>query len=443
MLKWILVAISLTLSTPAFSKAIFNIVPASISPIGLTARGNAILSYTVINNSNSPINNITIQPGYLVTDTSFTLSTENNTCNGISLAPSASCTFNISIQSTQPSANTLLIPRVCGYSGIVCSVPIESNRVSVHTLTSVTYSAYIANAGSNTISICPVNNDGSFGICTTSNGNGTFVRPQGVVINPAGTFAYIANGANTISICPINNDGSFGTCIASTASGTLSQPTGVALATLTAGSFLYASNYPTHLLSICPINNDGSLGVCTTTTGNGTFDFVQAVAVNPANTFAYIANGDTVSICPINNDGSLGFCTTSTGNGTFSTEGISFNSSGTFAYMGNVSNIASIPSTVSICPINNDGSLGFCTTSTGNGTFVSNFSFQDGLYMLSLNNFGYIPNNNNNTVSICPMSKDGSSISTPMNPCTTSTGNGTFNVPNGIALTSLFSSSRT
>lgn len=51
-------------------------------------------------------------------------------CSNSTLEPGANCTFIISIQGNQPLQRTLT-PKVCAYSGAICSVPTASQRVQV------------------------------------------------------------------------------------------------------------------------------------------------------------------------------------------------------------------------------------------------------------------------------------------------------------------------
>jgi hypothetical protein len=52
-----------------------------------------------------------------------------------------------------------------------------------------------------------------------------------------------------------------------------------------------------------------------------------------------------------------------------------------------------------------------------------------GLFMSSATQFGYVPNDGNNTISICPIEGDGS-----LGTCTTSAAGGTFNHPSAVFL---------
>jgi hypothetical protein len=40
--------------------------------------------------------------------------------------------------------------------------------------------AYVVNQTNNYVSLCPINADGTFGVCTTSNPGGTFNGPEGI-----------------------------------------------------------------------------------------------------------------------------------------------------------------------------------------------------------------------------------------------------------------------
>ena len=136
-----------------------------------------------------------------------------------------------------------------------------------------------------------------------------FNSPVGIVLNNTGTIAYVTNGGNTsatVSICPINSDGTFGTCKESAAVFNLPR----LLALNSAGTHLYVPNLGNSTVSFCPINSDGSIGTCTAVTG---FIGPTGIALNDTETLAYVANFNStiVSVCPINSDGSLGTCSNS------------------------------------------------------------------------------------------------------------------------------------
>lgn len=379
----------------------------------------------------------------------------------------------IKINTSKYSINSGCIPNANGYcifsvnsttpANIVVNGPTGSINATLclngqgplscqnYNLPIVTTTAYIVNAGNNTVSICPVSHDGSLDHCNVFTGNGTFNDPLSIAINNAGTIAYIANFTNTISICPINSNGSFGICTATTGSGPGAFNTSTGTALSPSGAYLYVTNFNSGngdgSVSICPIQGDGMLGICNTATnGSGNFAYPQAVTVNAAGTYIYVpgsANVISLSICALNaNTGAIGSCELATGSGPAPNpgflipEGLSFNAAESFAYIGNVGNSGSLDNFVSICPVHNDGTFGSCTITDGNdinGDATFNFSADQeiNLFMGSASHYGYIPNDGNNTVSICPINSDGS-----LGICTTSDGNQTFNQPAAIALTS-------
>jgi hypothetical protein len=90
--------------------------------------------------------------------------------------------------------------------------------------------AYVANFNNSTVSLCPINSNGTLGTCTASNPGTTFSGPFAITLNAAGTLAYVANDSNnTVSLCPINSNGTLGTCTASNPGTTFSGPAGIVL----------------------------------------------------------------------------------------------------------------------------------------------------------------------------------------------------------------------
>ena len=87
--------------------------------------------------------------------------------------------------------------------------------------------AYVSNydnSSASTVSICPVNNNGQLGACAPGlSGNGTFNFTEdwavGLFMSEISTdglrYGYVPNnGSNSVSICLINNDNSIGNCTA-------------------------------------------------------------------------------------------------------------------------------------------------------------------------------------------------------------------------------------
>jgi DNA-binding beta-propeller fold protein YncE len=286
--------------------------------------------------------------------------------------------------------------------------------------------------------------DGSLATCTVASGNGSFNYPEAITINSTATIAYIANSnSNLVAICPITSNGLFGACTTDS-DPSFSVLDGITLSS--SGDYLYASNFDSSAggsVSICPVNLDGSLAACVDSGDmGGLLEGPQLVGISPGDATHLYSSGTadqlSMTICDISaSDGSLSACIAASGSGPAPNpgfdvpEGIAFNALGTIAYIGNVGSSTTVSSYVSICPVN-DGSFGACTITQGNGTFDFIQAAQIGLYISSATQIAYIPNNNNNTVSICPINLDGS-----LGVCTTSAGGGTFNQPDAIFLATL------
>ncbi len=309
----------------------------------------------------------------------------------------------------------------------------------------------------------------SFGTCSTSlaldnTSTSTLNEPFAIAINPAQTKVYIANsvpltGSNacpsseySIAICPINSDGSLGVCT-SACDSTFNLLTGVAFSP--DGNTLYASNYQggsfSGSVSICSVNEDGSLQPCSTSNGPGTTGesginfgnslYVGIQQASNGNTYLY-ANAQTnqettAAICQASGS-TIDSCNSTYGQTTYiaNVNGISFNLAGNIAYLANTQESPPNVSGVSICPLDTAGMISSCTLYTDPTFQFANYTTGAGnngvgLFMSSPTGFGYIPNNAdpNNTVSICKISQTDGSISG----CRTA-GDNTFNGPNAIAL---------
>jgi 6-phosphogluconolactonase (cycloisomerase 2 family) len=301
-------------------------------------------------------------------------------------------------------------------TGITTITVNSDNIVSTTTLTIKPQFSYIANNGGS-VSICPVNANGSLGTCS-SFVDATFSNPKGIVLNSLYTFAYVADfSANRVSICPVNSSGSLTTCT-SYADATFNGPQGITINS--DETFLYVSNQHGATVSICALSPNGdTVGPCTATTGNGTISAATSVVLNSTNTIAYVTDfgNSTISICPVNSvTGGFGTCTTTSAGGTINKPvGTIINSTNTFAYTTN-NNGATPPYTVSVCALNADGTFGTCTTNSAGSTL----NLPEGIGLNAANTFLYITNQGSNAVSVCAV--NGGTIGT----CTPNTGGGAF-----------------
>lgn len=293
--------------------------------------------------------------------------------------------------------------------------------------------AYVTNAGNNSLSVC----DLAFTTCSVDS-DGTFDSPKGVAVNSAYTYAYIPNRlGNTVSICPVNLDGTLGTCTAATDS-SFASPQGVTVNS--SASVLYVTNEGARTVSICPLaSGGGSLsGTCTADSGNNTFNAPSSIVLNPSGTYAYVANYDSnsVTVCQVNTSTGLfmdSTCAESTAyqNATphapIGPVGTVLNAAGTYLYTSNLGlPSTSGSSTIIICSVSSlNGQLSSCNSFTN--PLFNAIATNEGIEGVGIDAAGanlYITYFGNEMF-ICQITGSGASLGT----CTTNTGGGTFNVP--------------
>ena len=229
---------------------------------------------------------------------------------------------------------------------------------------------YVTNEANNTVSTCPLEHGGIIGACTSSNPGSTFSGPSSILVNPTGSLAYVTNyNSNAVSYCPIDNSGTLQTCTSS--GGIFNGPSGVAINS--SSSFGYVTNFNSNTVSGCTLNSDGSFNTCTSYS-DPSFQFPNSIIIDDGN--VYVTNSNTssgsVSICPINPDNSLGACTVDSDSTFHGSAGLAADRLGRYAYVVNGSNLVS-PQTVSVCPIQPNGSLGSCAVA--NSTLFQGVNF--------------------------------------------------------------------
>lgn len=205
--------------------------------------------------------------------------------------------------------------------------------------------AYVTNSNGSVISVCTLNS--STGLITTCQNAGggsalSGTEPQGIVLNNAGTMAYISSFALADVIqCPINANASFGTCIATP----ITSPSGFfseyGMITLNStNTIAYIPQYdPSPGVIACPIVNDLILGTCTNTGATGLTGYPSGIVLNSTDTVAYIAaygNSPGVVVCDVSGT-TFSNCVLKTGNGTGITfsepGGVALNTSGNILYV--------------------------------------------------------------------------------------------------------------
>lgn len=287
----------------------------------------------------------------------------------------------------QLSSCTVVANGSNAFSSFPVGAPVSIALNPAGTLAYVTTTAY--NGGQNNVAvICPINPDGSFNVSACTNSPQEFVQPWYMTLNANGSTAYVANGTspnaalggNNVSICSLNTlDGSFINNCSTFSDASFNRPAGIVLNK--AGTLAYITNLHAvgntgniYTVSKCSVNiTDGSLSSCVAM-ADPTFFGPSGITLNNKGTWAYVTNyavtnGITVSFCPINaNRGGIFKSCTALSDATFRGPiGIQLYTAQTtptnkpaqpYAYITNYTT-----NQVSVCPINPDGSFGACTAS--------------------------------------------------------------------------------
>ena len=269
--------------------------------------------------------------------------------------------------------------------------------------------AYVTNVFNNTVAYCVISQtDGTLSNCNTT-GNVTFSQPSGIVIDPTYKFAYIgSNNSGTIYYCNINADATLSNC-QTTSCGTnhtwalaINTPTSTLWASditgatgqgvyycgisSTTGGTTYGPSTPggsQTQVSALGFNATGSViiygqvafqqiysaninGNPPTFGSNGAaigtnISLPGGVAINSANTYAYIGNFNSSNVYQCTFNSATTFSTCNTTASIFGSTAIALSDDETHAY------IAFNSSNLDICSVNpTTGALSGCT-GTGTG----------------------------------------------------------------------------
>jgi hypothetical protein len=192
------------------------------------------------------------------------------------------------------------------------------------------------------------------------------------------TYLYVADaGGNAVSSCPINVDNSLAACVATGAGFT--TPNGVAVG----GTYGYVTNTSVGSVSVCTLGTGGTLSACST--ANGTFSTPTSATVNPTATFAYVGQGTPTSlvVCPISSvDGTLSACVQASAS-TGPTSGLALSADGNHAYSVVSATAGSPPVmgyTINVCDVAAaDGTLTNCAaTGTNMPAAATALAIEDG-----------------------------------------------------------------
>jgi hypothetical protein len=221
---------------------------------------------------------------------------------------------------------------------------------------------YVADVGNNAVDLCPVNVDGTLGVCTTA-----YSIPQTGNLEVNGSYLYIPWGdpstaVNGPTVCTIGIDGSLNNC--SETGADPSETSDVAFF----GQYAYVSTYAQHGAGLltCAAGSAGSLGGCNGVSTGQPQAFSTAVYQGNL----YMTSNSGLTICAIASDGTLSNCTTSLpfaygGSGWQTQYAGGFRILDGYAYLSYISFnfTVGVQRGVAVCTASADGSLANCADS--------------------------------------------------------------------------------
>ncbi len=211
-----------------------------------------------------------------------------------------------------------------------------------------------------------------------------FKGPKEIVLNSAGTYAFITDSSNKVISCSIDN-GTLSNCADSGATG-LNIPNGITLNS--AGTYAFITNLGNSTVTQCSVSN-GTLSNCVNSGATGLL-IPRAIALNSDSTYAFITNtNSTITQCSVDN-GTLSKCTNSGATKLNNPGGITLNPAGTYAFITN-----SDAGTVTQCSVNN-GTLFNCADSG-----ATSLSVPFGITLNPTGTQAFITNPNINLVTQC------------------------------------------
>lgn len=382
----------------------------------ITASQGTITSNSASLAVDNPLQSIAITP---TSPTIATGQTQQFTATGTYFDNS---TQNITTTVTWNSGTTSVATITSGASGGLASAVGPGTTNITATLSSVTSNTAVLTVNSllfvvndnTTVSFCSIGSSGSFACLQ----NSLVTHPHAIALNLNGTFAYVVSETdNKIYVCVVSNTNGFSSCTQTATTTTFTTP--ISVAVNPADTFAYIGD-STGVYRCAIDNSTGALSACSKTDAGITS--ASGIAINPAGTVAYVvkASPATVTFCTIDPSTGALFPCASTGTGFAYTapEGVAVNRAGTFAY------ISDGGASVVYCVVNpSTGALSSCTATTPSG---SGFDFPEGIAINFSDSFAYVANFGGNTVNYCSISSGNFSN------CTAVADN--FTVPSGVAI---------
>lgn len=305
--------------------------------------GSVPVNVTFTTDDGNPASNLVLttslaalQTGWSSTDTTFSCA---------SVSSGTACQLPLTFAPSGAGSGTLTL----NFSYSDNAGAPQTGSVSIPYVATRALHLYVASWGSNTISVCPLAADGSVGTCQIAASG--LADPASIAFH--GNYAYIAEYLSpTVKVCQIQADATLASCVDSGSNISLA----LGIVVNSAGTLAYLTSYD-QIPAVCPIDMNGLLGACSNLGGahDGTWD----VALSSDGAYAFLSSPyyDDMQVCTVAIDGTFSACTSNGASaGTF---GLAVN--GNDLYVGEISG-----GTVLVCQPDGTGSLGVCQTA-GNG----------------------------------------------------------------------------
>jgi len=286
----------LSLSSIAFATTAFSITPLTTQTT-IQSNSEGAIRYTITNNATRSIPNLSVTPAWSSSGTNLSLANDN--CTGQTLASGGSCTFDVSIPGANQPSSFEIRPKVCGFNGQLCSMPVNTTTVSIiqNTLPTRIYEV-LFNAARDTEKLVGINiNDTSDILEAYITDNPSTDGP--VAISPDGSKVYMThqNADNTFSLLVFDVTSS--SLTQSDTSYTLSYdgnnlkiPKQIAITPNGQTSFItdYSGTraYPVYKIDLSSSNPSTAVSGITDTTGDLTG--AQSIVISPDGQTVYVGN---------------------------------------------------------------------------------------------------------------------------------------------------------
>ncbi|MDF1761438.1 MAG: hypothetical protein P1U40_12975 [Coxiellaceae bacterium] len=301
--------------------------------------------------------------GFVTLSSNFSVST--NTCGTssarVSLQTNSTCTVSGTFTPTATGPHTVEAT-YSFHEGTDVALSTSTTTYGVmHTLIPVpSYTGVVQN--------CQINaTTGLLSNCTSTTPLGITEDLNAIVMNPAGTLAYVCQLFEFPQKCDIASDGSLENC------STLSDGSGAtnAIFNQTGDKVFFTTGSDAGPINRCDVATDGSVSNCTNITTSGISD-VGDLVFNSAHTQAYIANysDNEVAHCSYSDSGGFSSCTTTSLSGSYDIGQIALNPAGTWLYVTQWDDDSTPVAKPKKCSINSDGSIGTCSDATASSAAV-------------------------------------------------------------------------